>query len=159
MWLRIVGYDDEGEEPAVALEVPDELSRSITIEAPQERVWDAITEPDLLLRWFPTHVAEVDLRVGGAMRLGWEHDEGDEAVIEVLEPPSRLVFRWRPVGSDRPFTTVTFTLRTDGDATVVTLTESGFASLPGQIHEQSYEGNLQGWTQELEELRVFLEAS
>ncbi|HEX6844306.1 MAG TPA: SRPBCC domain-containing protein [Actinomycetota bacterium] len=140
----------------MVLEVPDELTRELTIEAPRERVWAALTEPALLLRWFPTHVAEVDPRVGGAMRFGWE-DDGDEAVIDAIEPPARLRFRWRPAGSERPYTEVTFTLEADGDATRLTLVERGFASLPDQIHQQSYEGNLRGWGEELEELRVFLE--
>jgi uncharacterized protein YndB with AHSA1/START domain len=142
----------------MALDVPDTLTREITIEAPRERVWAAITQPGLLLRWFPTHRAEVDLREGGTMRLGWE-DTGDEAVIDAVEPPHRFVFRWRPAGMDRPYTTVTFTLEADGDATRVTLIESGFAALPDQIYEQSFEGNTKGWGEELEELRAFLEAA
>ena len=100
----------------MALEVPDALTREVRIEAPRERVWAAITEAELLLRWFPTHRAEVDLREGGEMRLGWE-DSDDEAMIDEIEAPSRLVFRWRPAGLDRPFTTVTFTLEPDVDAT------------------------------------------
>jgi uncharacterized protein YndB with AHSA1/START domain len=141
----------------MVLEVPDELTREVVIRAPRERVWAALTEPSLLLRWFPTHVAEVDLRVGGSMRFGWEH-EGDEAVIDLLDPPSRLAFRWRPAGSERPYTVVTFALEPDGDATILRLTERGFAALPDQIHQQSYEGNLEGWGKELEELRAFLES-
>jgi uncharacterized protein YndB with AHSA1/START domain len=142
----------------MALEVPDTLTRTVRIEAPRQRVWDAITTPELLLQWFPTHLAEVDLREGGQMRFGWEHD-GDEAVIDLVEPPERFTFRWRPRDTDRPYTTVTFALEEDGDATVVTLTEVGFVALPDQIYEQSYEGNAKGWAEELEELRTFLEAA
>jgi uncharacterized protein YndB with AHSA1/START domain len=142
----------------MALEVPDELTRTIDVDAPVDRVWAAITDPELLLRWFPTHGAEVDLRVGGEMRFRWE-DGGDEAIIDVLEAPSDLTFRWRPAGTDRPYTTVSFHLDPAGDRTLVTLTERGFASLPDQIHEQSFEGNLKGWGQELEELRALVETA
>jgi uncharacterized protein YndB with AHSA1/START domain len=143
----------------MALDVPDELTRTIDVAATPERVWAAITEPDQLLGWFPDRTAEVDLREGGAMRFVWDEGE-DEAVIDVLDPPMRLVFRWRPAGLDRPYTTVTFRLEaTAGGLTRVTLTESGFAALPDQIHEQSYEGNAKGWGQELEELRAYLERS
>jgi len=142
----------------MALEVPDTLTRQIEIRASRERVWAALTEADQLLRWFPTHEAYVDLRVGGAMRFAWDQSV-DEAVIDVLEPPSRLTFRWRPAGINRPYTTVTFVLEQEGDLTRVTLTESGFATLPDQIYEQSYEGNAKGWAEELEELRAFLEAT
>ena len=43
--------------------------------------------------------------------------------------------------------------------THVTLVESGLASLPGQIHEQSDEGNDKGWAAELAELKTYLEAA
>jgi uncharacterized protein YndB with AHSA1/START domain len=139
--------------------VPDRFERRIEVGAPRERVWAALTEPAQLVRWFPTHEAEVDLRVGGEMRFGWE-ESADEAVIEALEPPERFVFRWRPRGTDRPHTTVTIVLRETADGgTDVTLIESGFASLPDQIHEQSYESNAKGWAEELAELQAYVEGS
>ena len=39
------------------------------------------------------------------------------------------------------------------------MVESGFASLPDQIREQSQQGNDAGWRDELEELKTFLEAA
>jgi uncharacterized protein YndB with AHSA1/START domain len=141
----------------VATGIPDELVRTIEVRASRERVWAAITDPGELQRWFPEH-AEVDLRMNGEMHLMWEAG-ADEAVIEVLDPPSTFAFRWRPAGTDRPYTRVTFTLSGEGDVTTVTLTERGFAALPDQIHEQSYEGNAAGWTSELEELRAYLESA
>lgn len=140
----------------MVLEVPDELQREIVIRAERERVWAAVTEPTLLVRWFPTVSAEVDLRPGGEMRFAWDGSV-DEAIVETVEPPSRFVFRWRPSGADRPYTTVTITLAEVDGGTRLVLTESGFSTLPDQTHEQSFEGNLKGWTEELEELRVFME--
>lgn len=142
----------------MAAGIPDELVRRIEVRAPRDRVWQAITTPELLLRWFPTRVAEVELRVGGAMRLGWD-EGGDEAIIDLVDPPTRFVFRWRPADTDRPYTTVTFHLEERDGVTTVTLTERGFASLPDQIHAQSYDGNAAGWADELEELRRLLEAA
>ena len=140
----------------MVLEVPDELHREMVVRSPRDRVWAAVTEPDQLVRWFPTLSAEVDLRPGGTMRFAWEQG-GDEAVIDEIEAPTRFVFRWRPAGLDRPFTTVRITLEEVEGGTRITLTESGFASLPDEIHRQSYEGNLHGWAEELEELRALLE--
>lgn len=141
----------------MTMEVPDRLERRIDVAAPRDRVWAAFTEPAELLRWFPTHEAQVDLRTGGAMRFVWR-DDADEAVIEHIAPPERLVFRWRPEGSDRPYTTVSIVLRElPGGRTEVTLTESGFATLPTEIRGQAYEGTTEGWSEELEELRVYLE--
>lgn len=139
--------------------VPDEVRRTIEIRAPRDRVWAALTEPEQLLRWFPTERAEVDLRPGGEAAFVW--DEGaDEAVVEVVEPPGRFVFRWRPAGTERPYTTVSFRLdEIDGSTTRLTLVETGFASLAEQTREQSQAGNDEGWRKELEELKSHLEAA
>jgi uncharacterized protein YndB with AHSA1/START domain len=140
------------------MDVPDQVRRQLEVRAPQERVWAALTEPEHLVQWFPTERAEIDLRPGGDARFEWE-DSADEAVVDVVEPPSRLVFRWRPKGLDRPYTTVSFTLEETSDGTRLTLVESGFASLPDQITQQSQEGNDAGWAKELGELKAYLEAA
>ena len=120
------------------MDVPDEVRRELEIEASRERVWAALTEPDELLRWFATTRAEMDLRTGGEGLLGWEEATA-QLVVDVVEPPHHLVFRWRPMGLGRPFTTVSFTLEEiqGGASTRVRLVESGFASLPDQIESQS----------------------
>ena len=48
---------------------------------PAHRVWDALTRPDELIRWWGE--AEVDLTEGGRFRIRWlnEHD-GEHAVME-----------------------------------------------------------------------------
>jgi uncharacterized protein YndB with AHSA1/START domain len=138
--------------------VPNEVRRVLEVRAPRERVWNALTRPEELLRWFPTEHAAVDLRPGGLASFVWK-ESADEAVIDAVEPPGRLVFRWRPAGTDRPHTMVSFTLDETPDGTRLTLVESGFASLPDQIARRSQEGNDAGWRDELEELRTYLEAA
>ena len=141
-------------------QIPDEVRRELEIRAPRARVWEALTEPEQLLHWFPTKRAEIDLRAGGAGVLEWD-DAKAEVVVDVVEPPGRFVFRWRPEGLGRPFTTVSFTLEEleDGASTRVRLVESGFASLPDQIETQSQMGNDEGWAHELQELKEYLEAA
>jgi uncharacterized protein YndB with AHSA1/START domain len=140
------------------VDVPDEVRRELEIQAPRARVWAALTEPDELVGWFPTQRAEIDLRPGGQALFVREEDTG-EAVVDVVEPPGRLVFRWRPMGLGRPHTTVSFTLEETPAGTRLTLVESGFASLPDQIEQQSQAGNDEGWAQELGELKEYLEAA
>ena len=142
------------------MEIPDEVRRELEIRAPRARVWEALTEPDQLLRWFPTKRAEIDLRPGGDAVLEWDEARA-EAVVDMVEPPGRFVFRWRPEGLGRPFTTVSFTLEEieDGASTRVRLVESGFAALPDQIETQSQKGNDEGWAHELQELKEYLEAA
>ena len=76
-----------------------------TFEAPAATVFEAWTSPAVLRRWlhanpdWDTPVAEVDLRVGGAVRIvmrdpesGAEYGAGGE--YRVIDPPRRLVFTW-----------------------------------------------------------------
>jgi len=139
-------------------QIPDELRREVTIHARPERVWSALTDPKMVVRWFPTVAAEIDLRPGGAMRFAWD-DGADEAIVDEVDAPTRLAFRWRPAGTDRPYTTVTIALTEVDAGTRLVLTESGFAALPDEINEQSFAGNMKGWGGELEELRALLEAA
>ncbi|OPA76848.1 hypothetical protein BVG16_16980 [Paenibacillus selenitireducens] len=48
------------------------VKRDILIQAPIETVWQALTQPEHLNRWY-TKDASVDFRVGGQMKLahGW----------------------------------------------------------------------------------------
>lgn len=140
------------------MSTPDEVRRTIEIRAARERVWAALTQPEELLRWFPSEHAAVDLRPGGLASFVWD-ESADEAVVDVVEPLSRFVFRWRPAGLDRPYTTVSFELDEIENGTRLTLVESGFASLPDQIAERSRGENDEGWREELEELKTYLEAA
>ena len=76
-----------------------------TFTAPATRVFEAWTSAEVLRRWWhaehdwETPVAEVDVRVGGAIRLvmrnpldGSEHGGGGE--YTAIEPPRRLAFTW-----------------------------------------------------------------
>ncbi|HYX86988.1 MAG TPA: SRPBCC domain-containing protein [Gaiellales bacterium] len=76
-----------------------------TFDAPVERVFQAWTSEEVLRRWlhgmpgWETPTAEVDLRVGGRIRIVMRDPSGgDEAGATgeyvVVEPPWRLVFTW-----------------------------------------------------------------
>ena len=76
-----------------------------TYQAPAQAVFEAWTSEEVLRRWFhamhdwETSHAEVDLRVGGAVRLvmldpekGVEHGGGGR--YTEIDPPNRLAFTW-----------------------------------------------------------------
>jgi uncharacterized protein YndB with AHSA1/START domain len=76
-----------------------------TFDAPVERVFAAWTSEEELRRWlhgmpgWETPTAEVDLRVGGRIRIVMrDPSDGTEAgatgEYRVVEPPRRLVFTW-----------------------------------------------------------------
>ncbi len=76
-----------------------------TFDAPAERVFEAWTSEEVLRRWlhanpaWETPTAEVDLRVGGTIRIvmrdpsdGAEY--GATGSYTLVDPPRRLVFTW-----------------------------------------------------------------
>jgi uncharacterized protein YndB with AHSA1/START domain len=107
----------------------DQVTRDVMVEAPADVVWNALTDPAELAAWFGAH-AEVDLRVGGAIRFRWPDGSERRGLVIDLDPPRRLAFRWRELRSGAAGLTaadtsvVAFTLDADDRGTRVTVTES-----------------------------------
>src|SRR6185436_20888192 len=73
------------------------------IKAPPAKVWAAITEPELMLRWWgpdagPTVSVEADVRPGGRFSIKFRLLNGDEhnptGVYRDVIPDRKLVFTW-----------------------------------------------------------------
>ena len=90
---------------------PQVLRIERTFDAPLQRVYDAWTSEEVLRRWlhgmprWKTPTAEVDVRVGGTIRIVMrDPSDGAEAgatgEYRVVDPPRRLVFTW--VWDDQP---------------------------------------------------------
>ena len=68
-------------------------------DAPRALVFEALTTPALLKRWFghpgmPLAECEIDLRVGGAYRYVWRGERGDMGlggIFQEITPPERIV--------------------------------------------------------------------
>jgi uncharacterized protein YndB with AHSA1/START domain len=138
---------------------PDRIERTVELTHPPERVWAALTSTEGLGTWFGNR-AEVDLRVGGLIRLAW--DSGDAATLTIrrLEPPRAIGWTWPLYGTpedDPRRTYVEFTLEPHGEGTTLTMVESGFAQLPDDGHDKAFAMNTQGWTHELGELVAYLD--
>lgn len=110
---------------------------------PVEKVWAALTTPERLSDWFAE--AEVDLRVGGVIKLGWNGVHKTDVTITVCDPPRALAWRWTIGERD---TLVRFDLAPDGaGGCALTLTHTGL-SLDG-----ARDGGVRaGWHAHLEAL-------
>jgi uncharacterized protein YndB with AHSA1/START domain len=134
----------------------DVIERELQVKAPIERVWQVVTDPAYVARWFGD-TAEIELRPGGAMLLGWT-DHGDfNAVVERVDPPREFAFRWNrdpavPIGAGAVSTLVEFSLSPVDGGTRLRLVESGFAA------DEHRKENETGWDQELAELVAFAES-
>ncbi|MBN9502770.1 MAG: hypothetical protein BGO01_18415 [Armatimonadetes bacterium 55-13] len=106
---------------------------SVTIQAPKEDVWAALTDPEKMDIWI-SEGAKVDLQEGGDYSYGW--GLGPEKILGLKEGEC-LVTDWH--FEDEPNTTVEWTLEGDGGTTTLKLTHSGFTQ-PDQTR-----GYNQGW--------------
>ncbi|GLY07007.1 hypothetical protein Acsp01_73860 [Actinoplanes sp. NBRC 101535] len=135
---------------------PDRIERTLHLPHPPEKVWAALTTAAGLGAWFG-HSAEVDLRVGGLIKLAWDSGDAATLTIERLEEPRFFGYTWRiqglPEGDPRR-TYVEFTLRPSVAGTTLIVVETGFAQLPDS---SAHAGNTQGWRHELGELVAYLD--
>jgi len=127
-----------------------------TYQAPADAVFDAWTSEEVMRRWFhgehawQTPHAEVDLRLGGAVRVVMrdpdeEADYGGGGHYTEIDPPNRLAFTWTWDSDDRQ-TLIELDFEETAGATKVTLTHSG---LRDQESVLSHEG---GWSNALDNL-------
>ena len=145
--------------------VQDAIDQRVTIAAPLERVWTALTDAEQLKSWFSTDGCKVDLRVGGEIHFHWAESIG-RATILALEPPSRFVWSWVPgmledpdLSLDQqPQTTVEFVLEATADGqTVVSSRETGFAAMSAADRDRAFSMNVEGWGFFFDSLKKHLE--
>lgn len=134
------------------------VTRTIRIDAPRPLVWATLTSPEQIAQWFGQR-AEFPrgIRLGAEGLFGWT-DHGDfPARIDAYDPVERFAFTWgapgEPIREDNS-TTATFTLAEAGEATVLTVVETGFDTLAPDLTKRraAMEDNAQGWTEELDQL-------
>jgi uncharacterized protein YndB with AHSA1/START domain len=142
------------------------MSETLQIErafrAPAEAVFEAWTSEEVLRRWFhaehdwDTPEAQVDLRVGGAVRVvmrdpGKGREVGGGGHYTVIEPPSRLAFTWTWDGEDRE-TLIELAFEEAEGVTTVRMTHSGLRD------EQAARNHEDGWSKCLTNLERALAA-
>jgi len=138
----------------------DSIEREIQIDAPVETVWSIVTEPQNITRWFANEV-ELDLRPGGDVVFRFDSGVDGKGVVEKVEPPNLFAFRWISPEPGRDmeaaqghYTTVEFSLQTQGEGTLLRVVEFGFAALEGTEAENAElaERHFGGWGMFLERL-------
>jgi uncharacterized protein YndB with AHSA1/START domain len=141
--------------------VADRIEREIVVAAPTERLWEVLTQPEHIDRWFEGMATQVDLRPGGAMLLASQEFGKFHGVVEKVEPPRRFAYRWArhpdtPV-TEGTATLVEFTLTPEGKGTRLRVVESGFTSTDAvKVDQQRHaEANRQGWVEVMDSLRRY----
>jgi uncharacterized protein YndB with AHSA1/START domain len=121
------------------------VERRLFVEAPPARVYELLTDAELLVEWMAP-VVELDPRPGGVVT--WAHVNGDRVVGEFVElvPGRRVVFTFGwdredvrvPPGS----TTVAIDLRAHDGGTMLRLVHSGLAGPMADAHGGGWENYL-----------------
>jgi uncharacterized protein YndB with AHSA1/START domain len=134
-------------------------------QAPAQAVFDAWTSEEVMRRWFhgqhdwETPVAEVDLRVGGAVRVvmrdpreGTEHGGGGR--YTEIDPPNRLAFTWAWDSDDDAMESlIEVDFEEAEGATTVRFTHSALRD------EESLRSHEEGWNACFDNLERALEAA
>jgi uncharacterized protein YndB with AHSA1/START domain len=138
-------------------------STSLEIDAPPQRVWETLTEPELVARYMHGTAVDTDWTVGSPIvwRGEWQGRRyEDKGEVLAFEPPRRLaVTHWSPLtgDADEPanYHHVTYELEPrDGDRTALTLTHG---NSPSQDAADSMVTS--GWEPMLQEMRKVAEDS
>jgi uncharacterized protein YndB with AHSA1/START domain len=142
---------------------PNAIRVERTFRAPVEAVFAAWTSAEMLRRWYQpgadwaTPLAELDLRVGGRLRVAMRSPAGNVfgggGEFREIDPPRRLVFTWtwdRPeVGEGMQLVEVEFTDNRDGTTTVALINR-------GLHDEEIRESHRDGWEASFDNLDVVL---
>jgi uncharacterized protein YndB with AHSA1/START domain len=134
------------------------IKLSIMIDAPVERVYRALTDPEQMNQWLAPASSRVDLRAGGEYSYGWKYTVsgrevagGPTHIIDLI-PNEQLTVDWPDWRghTDRAPTQVRWLLEPVGAQTRVTLVHSGFARTV-DASDYGY-----GWQYYLDALQVLL---
>ncbi|HEY0250646.1 MAG TPA: SRPBCC family protein [Kofleriaceae bacterium] len=158
----------------------DRIIKSITLRAPRERVWTAISESKQLGAWFgaefdgpfvagkPITGRIVPTQVDPDVAKLQEPHRGAPMTWEIvtIEPMTSIAFRWHPFAIDKtvdyekePSTLVEFRLEDAPGGTKLTITESGFDQLPPERRAKAYEANVGGWDHQTKLVERYLAQS
>ena len=147
--------------------IQDSIEKEIVVRASKERVYAALTTPDQLVKWFPVG-AEGKFDTGERPVLDFGEYGKFKIYVVAANPHDYFAYRcvpgsvYCPQGFEgdvlaEPNTLVEFTLEEVEGGTKVHVKESGIASLPAEVIEQTLKGNNDGWDFMLERLVGYLD--
>ena len=154
----------------------DRIEKIVTLKAPVDRVWNAISDSKQFGTWFgaafdgPFVAGQrvtgkiVPTKIDAEVAKTQKPYEGMaiDLMIERVESNRVLSFRWHPYPvenadySKEPTTLVTFELAEVQGGTRLTITESGFDSIPLERRAKAFAANEEGWAKQAELLAGYL---
>jgi uncharacterized protein YndB with AHSA1/START domain len=148
----------------------DHIEKRIELKAPISRVWRALTDYREFGEWFRVQLdgpfVPGQVSRGRITYTGYEHIKW-EATVQKMEHERLFSFTWPhpkslekvdgPVDySKEPTTLVEFRLEKTTGGTLLVLTESGFAKLPGDRRLEAFRRNDGGWTEQMTNIEKYV---
>lgn len=145
----------------------DSIIKTITISAPVETVWDALTDHEKFGQWFQVKLDQPfvagQASTGRMTYPGFEDTPWDARIV-AIEPMTRFVYKWPAAGGDKAimksgvpaseWTIVEFILAPNASGTTLTVTESGFAAIPEPRRTNVMRSNDGGWAEQLQNIKA-----
>lgn len=130
------------------------VERSIWIDAPRERVWQAITDPNQLAQWFlpPALGAQMKRDEDGTTFVLMGAMAIPITILEAADPPRQATSRALP---DQLLAT-TYTLAEENGGTRVTVTMTGFELLAEDARQDRVLPSTLGWEKALANLKAHI---
>lgn len=148
----------------------DSIVRTVVIDAPVERVWDALIDHEKFGSWFRVALDQPFMPGGastGHMTYPGYEDYRWEARIVAIEPMTRFALEWPATGGDKAlmesgepvaeWTLVEFCLEPTAAGTRLTISESGFDRVPEPRRTNVMRDNGAGWTEQAQNIKSFVE--
>jgi uncharacterized protein YndB with AHSA1/START domain len=148
----------------------EHIEKRIELKAPISRVWRALTDYREFGEWFRVQLdgpfVPGQVSRGRITYTGYEHIKW-EATVQKMEHERLFSFTWPhpkslekvdgPVDySKEPTTLVEFRLEKTTGGTLLVLTESGFAKLPGDRRLEAFRRNDGGWTEQMTNIEKYV---
>lgn len=140
----------------------DTIEETLLLDAPIERVWEALTQPEQMRQWYDSaNGVEGKVALGEEVVFVWEEGRGRIRIVE-MDPLKCFAYRWIPAENhdgpvlDEGSSLVSFTLETLGEKTKLTLIESGLSRLNPGLAQRAKFMNSWGWDQCMNGLRALL---
>ena len=102
----------------------DDVAREVFLDADPDEVWQAVTSPDQLADWFGAEI-DGDIAPGEIVRFTQPDGTQRRALIERMDEPRELVFRWLPRVDESP-SRVDITIDETGDGSIMRVVERRF---------------------------------
>lgn len=118
-----------------------------TLNCSVEKIWNAITQPDLMRQWYFDNIPDFKPKIGFTTQFNVQSTTRDFfhiwKITDVI-PFKKIAYEWTYEGIPGKGL-VTFDIKKIDNQSLLTLTSEGLDSFPSEIPEFSYESCKGGW--------------